>query len=116
MKTLNWLDAAGLVLAAHLVDFRSEGEGDMKTFLNTSVAFAILLAGPVMTYPAASVSAPVIHWAHPHHKAVFADAKALAPLSATPAAAARSSARQTDGLSRNPEDCAKYGYIDEGGD
>jgi hypothetical protein len=87
----------------------------MKTFLNASVALGILLAGPVMTYPAASASAPTLHRAHPHHKAVFADAKALAPLSATPAAAAPYSAHQMDGLSRNPDDCLKYGCIDNGG-
>ena len=88
----------------------------MKIFINTSVVLGILLAGPVMTYPAASASAPTTHRAYPNHKANLADAKALAPLSATPAAAAPSSAHKTDGLSRNPEDCAKYGCIDEGGD
>ena len=30
----------------------------MKTFLNTSVTLGILLAGPVMIYPAASANAP----------------------------------------------------------
>ncbi len=65
MKTLNWLDAAGLVLATHDVEFPSYGEGDMKIFLNTSVVLAILLAGPVMTYPAASASAPTTHRAYP---------------------------------------------------
>ena len=69
-----------------------------------------------MTYPAASANAPAKHRAHPHDAANFADANALAPLSATPAAAAPYSAHKTDGLSRNPEDCAKYGCIDEGGD
>ena len=88
----------------------------MKTFLNTSVALAILLAGPAMTYPAAGASAPTTHRAYPSHKANLADAKALAPLWATPAFAAPSTAHKTDGLSRNPEDCAKYGCIDEGGD
>jgi hypothetical protein len=48
-------------------------------------------------------------------KANFADAKALALLSATRAAAARYSAHETDGLSRNPDDCAKHGCIDNGG-
>jgi hypothetical protein len=86
----------------------------MKTLLNTSVALGILLAAPVMTYPAASANAPPIHPAHPHHKANFAGAKALTPLWATPTAAAPYSAHKTDGLSRNPEDCAKYGCIDNG--
>ena len=53
--------------------------------------------------------------AHPHHMAKFADAKALAPVWATPAAAVPFSAHETDGLSRNPDDCAKYGCIDDGG-
>jgi hypothetical protein len=78
-------------------------------------ALGILLAAPVMTYPAASANARTMHRAHPHHKDNFADAKALAPLWTTPAAAAPYSAHDTDGLSRNPDDCAKYGCIDNGG-
>ena len=87
----------------------------MKTLLNTSVALGILLAGPVMTYPAACASPLTPHRAHSHHKVNFADAKALAPLSATPAPAAPYSAQDIDCLSRNPDDCAKYGCIDNGG-
>jgi hypothetical protein len=87
----------------------------MKTFLNSSLALGILLAAPVMTYPAASANARTMHRAHPHHKDNFADAKALMPLWTTPAAAAPYSAHDTDGLSRNPDDCAKYGCIDNGG-
>jgi hypothetical protein len=59
----------------------------MKILLNTSVALGILLAASVMTYPAASAGTPTMHRAHLHHAANFADAKALAPLSATHAAA-----------------------------
>jgi glutamate synthase domain-containing protein 1 len=87
----------------------------MKTLLNTSVVLGVLLSAPVMTYPAASASAPAMDRAHPRHKASFADAKALAPLWATLAAVARPSAREIAGLSRNPDDCAKYGCIDNGG-
>ena len=83
----------------------------MKTLLNTFVALALLLVGSVMTYPVASATAPNMHRVHPYHKANFAGAQALAPLSA----AAPSSAHKTDGLSRNPEDCAKNGCIDNGG-
>jgi hypothetical protein len=68
-----------------------------------------------MTYPAASANAPSVHRADPQRKDNFADAKALAPLWTTPAAAAPYSAHGTDGLSRNPDDCAKYGCIDNGG-
>jgi hypothetical protein len=88
----------------------------MKTFLNTSVALGILLAGPAMTYPTASAGALAMHRAHPNQQADFADASALAPLSATPLATAPCSAQQTEGLSRNPDDCSRYGCIDEGGD
>ena len=87
----------------------------MKTLLNTSVALGILLAAPVMTYPAASANASSVHRADPQRKDNFADAKALAPLSATPAPAAPYSAQDIDCLSRNPDDCAKYGCIDNGG-
>ena len=86
----------------------------MKTIMNTCVAIGILLSAPVMSYPAASASAPAMHRAHPHHKANIADAKALAPLWATPAAAAPYSAHETDGLSRNVDDC-NFGCIDNGG-
>jgi hypothetical protein len=48
-----------------------------------------------------------------HHKDNFAHAKALAPLWKTPAAAAPYSAHDTNGLGRNPDDCAKYGGIDK---
>jgi hypothetical protein len=95
--------------------FLSYGDDEMNTLLNSSVALGILLAGPVMTYPTASASAPTMHRAHPNHQANFADTEALAPLWATPAAAAPYSAHRTDGLSRNPDDCAKYGCIDNGG-
>ena len=73
----------------------------MKSLLNTSVALGLLLAAPLTTYPAVSASAPTVH-------------KALAPLWAAPAAAAPYSAHHIDGLSRNPDDCAKYGCIDNG--
>ena len=86
----------------------------MKTIINTCVALGILLSTPVMSYPAASASAPTMHRSHPHHKANSADAKALAPLWATPAAAAPYSAHETDGLSRNLDDC-NFGCIDNGG-
>jgi hypothetical protein len=87
----------------------------MKSLLNTSVALGLLLAAPLTTSVAASASAPTMHRTHPHHQANFADAKALAPLWAAPAAAAPYSAHHIDGLSRNPDDCAKYGCIDNGG-
>jgi hypothetical protein len=83
----------------------------MKTLLNTSVALGILLAAPVVTYRAASANVPTTHRAHPHHKDNFADAKALAPFWATSPAGATSPAHETDGLSRNPDDC-NFGCID----
>lgn len=89
----------------------------MKTLFNTSMALGMFLSSAVMTYPAAGASARAMYRAHPHHKHNFADAdaKALTPLWTTPAAAAPYSAHETDGLSRNPDDCAKYGCIDNGG-
>ncbi|HEY1454495.1 MAG TPA: hypothetical protein VGG86_06600 [Roseiarcus sp.] len=83
----------------------------MKTFLNTSIALGMFLSSAVMTYPAASESAPAMDRPHPHHKVNSADAKALAPFWATPAAGATSPAHETDGLSRNPDDC-NFGCID----
>jgi hypothetical protein len=86
----------------------------MKTLL-TSVTLGIFLPAPVMTYPVASAKAPAMNFAHPHHKAKFAHARALAPLWVVPPGAAPSSTRETDGLSRNPDDCTHGGCIDNGG-
>ena len=86
----------------------------MKTLL-TSVTLGILLSAPVVTYPAASANTPAMDRAHPHHKAKFAHARALVPLWGVPPAAAPSSAHETDGLSRNPDDCNRGGCIDNGG-
>jgi hypothetical protein len=97
-----------------MLTFPSYGEDQMKTLSNSCLALGVVLYAPVMNYPAASASAPATHRAHPHHKAYSADAKALAPLWATPAAAAPYSAHETDGLSRNPDDC-NFGCIDNGG-
>jgi hypothetical protein len=86
----------------------------MKTLLNTSIALGVLVPSPITTYSAASASAPAMDRSHPHHKVNSADARALAPFWATPAAGARSSARETDGLSRNRADC-NFGCIDNEG-
>jgi hypothetical protein len=83
----------------------------MKTFFNTSIALGTFLSSAVITYPAASESAPAMDRPHPHHKVNSADAKALAPFWATPAAGVTSPAHETDGLSRNPDDC-NFGCID----
>ena len=63
----------------------------MKTLHITSAVLGILLSAPVMTYPAASVSAPTVDRAH--DKANFAYAKAVAPLWAMPVAASFSASR-----------------------
>jgi hypothetical protein len=65
----------------------------IKTLHITSAVLGILLSAPVMTYPAASVSAPTVDRAHPHDKANFAYVKALAPLWAMPVAASFSASR-----------------------
>ena len=82
----------------------------MKTLLSTSLILATLLVLPAVSEPAAGASLPR-HWAAvQRHNAMFAKAKALAP-PAVSAVSPQIRTPETDGLSRNDEDCA-FGCID----
>jgi len=83
----------------------------MKTYLKTALALAlvgVLNAGAFSAY-AASAPDPTQEPAR-HHQADFAKAKALAPKPSLPPAPAER-VPETDGLSRNVEDC-NYGCVD----
>jgi hypothetical protein len=91
-------------------------EDEMRTVSTfapmVAVAFGVAVAAPV--------SALASDGAHPFHKhavqmhreahaGVSSNATALAPM---PAVVPVAPARETDGLSRNLDDCVKYGCID----
>jgi hypothetical protein len=77
----------------------------MKTQIVLPLALGIALAAPVSAYAGASDYKPV------HHRIVVAHALAPAP----PAGyfvASPQPYHETDGLSRNLDDCVKYGCVD----
>ncbi len=90
----------------------------MKRSILPPLALGIVLAGALAAYPAAGATKPAHRHSTIHHRSVAAHATALAPRSvfatATPWPYPYST-HETDGLSRNPDDCARYGCIDSGG-
>ncbi len=83
----------------------------MKTVLKTSFTLALIAAIGAGTFPVFAASAPeAAPPAARHLRADFAKAKAIAPRSLLPPAPAER-VPETDGLSRNVEDC-NYGCID----
>ncbi len=81
----------------------------MKTVFKASIAIGIVLSLSAAAYPAESRHVVVHSHQTVHHMANFAKATALAA-PALPAARPPS-LPETDGLSRNDEDC-NYGCID----
>jgi len=86
----------------------------MNASIRALTAIGFILAIPLFAIPALGAS-PAHEEGHKtaHHRvADFAKARALvSPGSDVPAPREP----ETDGLSRNPDDCAKYGCIDNGG-
>jgi hypothetical protein len=84
----------------------------MNASLRAPMALGFIVAIPLLPIPALGAPAHGAGHKTAHHRvADFAKARALVcPGSYVPAP--RKPA--TDGLSRNPEDCAKYGCIDNG--
>jgi hypothetical protein len=88
----------------------------MKTLIALPLTLGIALAAPLPANAAPNGYRPVHHFQAIHHRGLAMRAQAPAP--AMIFAPVRSPAfgdRETDGLSRNPEDCATYGCIDSGG-
>ena len=85
----------------------------MNVLIKTATALGFILAIPLFALPAHSAPAYEAGHKPPHHRiADSARARALvSPRSYVPAP--RKPA--TYGLSRNPDDCAKYGCIDNSG-
>ncbi len=89
----------------------------MRTKITLPLALGIALAVPASAYAALGTSGPV--HTHPvvHHRSrVVARAEVPAPAPAyAPARPYQFGDHETDGLSRNSDDCATYGCIDNGG-
>jgi hypothetical protein len=79
------------------------------------LALGIALEVPASAYAALGASGPVHTHRVIHHRSVVAHAEAPAPAAAyAPASLYRFGDHETDGLSRNRDDCVTYGCIDNG--
>jgi hypothetical protein len=85
----------------------------MNVLIKTATALGFILAIPLFALPAHSAPAYEAGHKPPRHRiADSAKARALvSPGSYVPAPRKA----ETDGLSRNPDDCPKYGCIDNSG-
>jgi hypothetical protein len=85
----------------------------MNVLIKTATALGFILVIPLFALPAHSAPAYEAGHKPPHHRiADSANARALvSPGSYVPAPRKP----ETDGLSRNPDDCSKYGCIDNSG-
>jgi hypothetical protein len=85
----------------------------MNVLIKTATALGFILAIPLFALPAYGAPADGAGHKPPHQRIVdSAKARALvSPGSYVPAPRKP----ETDGLSRNPDDCAKYGCIDNSG-
>ncbi len=88
----------------------------MRTKITLLLALGTALAAPASAYAALGPPGPIQTHRVIHHRTGIARAEAPAPAPAY--ARARPypfGHHETDGLSRNPNDCAAYGCIDNGG-
>jgi hypothetical protein len=89
----------------------------MRHTIAFPLALGIALAAPISAYAALNDYGTVHHSRAIHHRSLAMRAQAPAAVTIfAPAWSRASSAKETDGLSRNPDDCAAYGCIDNGGD
>jgi hypothetical protein len=79
----------------------------MRTALALSALLALAVASPVAANP---FDQTIANWTS-HYVATFAKATALAPRTGS-ATVRELESRETDGLSRDSNDCARYGCID----
>jgi hypothetical protein len=85
----------------------------MRTKIALPLALGIALAVPASAYATLAASGPVYMHRTIHHRSVVARAEAPAPAPAyAPTRPYQFGDHETDGLSRNPDDCVTYGCID----
>ena len=99
----------------------------MKTFVLASLTLGMALASPVAVGASESVANPlhrhpvVRHRVVDHRQALDSRAVAYAPVlpffGLLPYASSvyNDSSHETDGLSRNPDDCVRWGCVDNSG-
>jgi hypothetical protein len=80
----------------------------MRKAFMLSIALGVAAAAPVMSDPLDTAGVPTSGHPTIHHKATLAKANALAAPSLV---SSKPALRETDGLSRNDDDC-NYGCID----
>jgi hypothetical protein len=83
----------------------------MKALIALPLALGIGLAAPLPDYAGANTSGPVRYYRAIHHRSVFRRAEAPAPAVMLAPVARIPSALELEGLSRNPDDCVKYGCV-----
>jgi hypothetical protein len=90
----------------------------MKTSIALPLALGIALTSSAAALAANDPYEQLHSYRAIHHRTVVARAEAPAPATIVPARGPwpyPSNTHETDGLSRNPNDCVKYGCIDSGG-
>ena len=91
----------------------------MRALIALPLALGIALTNPAGAFAANDIPGQQLHrYRAIHHRTVVARAEAPAPAPIFPARGPRPypfNTHETDGLSRNPNDCVKYGCIDAGG-
>ncbi len=91
----------------------------MKTLIALPLALGIALTSSAAAFAANDASGQQLHrYRAIHHRTVVARAEAPAPATMFPARAPWPypfNTHETDGLSRNLDDCVKYSCIDSGG-
>jgi hypothetical protein len=88
----------------------------MKALIALPLALGFALAAPVSVYATPRTYGPDHHARALRHRSLAMRAEATAPVTVLAPARARAFGdTETDGLSRNPDDCVTYGCIDSGG-
>ncbi len=87
----------------------------MKPLIALPLALGFALAAPISADAASSAYGPHHAYRAIHHRRLAMRAEAAAATIFAPARSPAFGDNETDGLSRNPEDCATYGCIDSGG-
>ena len=83
----------------------------MKALIALPLAVGIGLAAPMSAHAGPDAYGPVHHYRAIHHRSVGAPAEASGPAVVLARVTRNPSAFELEGLSRNPDGCAKYGCI-----
>ena len=97
----------------------------MKTFVLASLTLGLALASPAVGAASESAANPLLRHPVAHHRVIdhrqAVDSRAVAYARVLPffgpyeSSVNNNSSHETDGLSRNPDDCVRWGCVDNGG-